>query len=182
MEAQIKSAVTALQAGGIIAYPTEYCFGLGCDPRNSVALERLLKIKHRQKEQGVILIAANIAQVAEYARLDELERLDQIQASWPGPNTWILPAKEWVSTWVRGKHQSIAMRVSDHPICLSLCNSYGHPVVSTSANRHGHDALLDYDSVNKEFVDELDFIIDAPVGQALSASTIRDAVTGKQFR
>ena len=182
MQAQIKNAVTALRAGGVIAYPTEFCFGLGCDPRNAEALALLLEIKQRKKAQGVILIAASIAQVSDYASLKGLRRLEQISHSWPGPNTWVLPAKASVSSWVRGSHSSVAMRISAHPICLSLCGEFGHAIVSTSANRHGQAALMTADDVRAEFGDELDFIVDAPTGGASSASTIRDAITGEQFR
>ncbi len=182
MENQIENAVAALRAGGVIAYPTEYCFGLGCDPRNADALARLLSIKQRQKEQGVILVASTLEQVTSYANLHDLEHLEKITNSWPGPSTWLIPAKESVSSWVKGRHTSVAMRISAHPICLSLCTEFTHPIVSTSANRHGQKALLSAAAVKREFAEELDFIIDAPVGNATSASTIRDAVTGEQLR
>ena len=182
MKNQIENAVDALRAGGVIAYPTEYCFGLGCDPRNIDALVRLLKIKQREKEQGVILLASMLDQVSEYANLDDLEHVTQIINSWPGPNTWLIPAKASVSSWVRGKHSSVAMRISAHPVCLSLCTEFAHPIVSTSANRHRQNALLTAHDVRKEFADELDFIVDAPVGNATSASIIRDAVSGERLR
>jgi len=182
MDVQIRDAATALRDGGVIAYPTEYCFGLGCDPANTEAIARLLKIKQRKKEQGVILVAASIAQISEYASLEGLLHGDDVINSWPGPNTWLLPANDSVSGWVRGKHSSIAMRISAHEVCQSLCLEFGHAIVSTSANRHGYDALLTADAVLKEFNDELDFVIDAPVGGETSASTIRDATTGRQLR
>lgn len=182
LDTQINDAVTALSNGGIIAYPTEYCFGLGCDPRNTQALSRLLAIKQRKKEQGVILVAGNIAQVSEYADLNDLPQIDRVYRSWPGPYTWVLPAKANVSDWVSGKHGSVAMRISAHPICESLCLAFGHAIVSTSANRHGSDALLSAAEVAKEFNSELDHIIDAPVGGAETASTILDAVSGEKLR
>jgi len=120
--------------------------------------------------------------LSEYASLDGLSRIDEIIGSWPGPNTWLLPAKDSVSSWVKGTHTSIAIRVSDHVICHSLCLEFGHPIVSTSANRHGHDALLNSDDVAREFSHELDFVLDAPVGASNSASTIRDAITGEKLR
>jgi L-threonylcarbamoyladenylate synthase len=182
VDASIRYAVDALSSGGVIAYPTEYCFGFGCDPRNVKALARLLDIKQRQPEQGVILIAASLEQVSCYAELQNLAGLSQITDSWPGPNTWVIPAKPAVSKWLRGKHSSIAMRISDHPVCLSLCRQFNHPIVSTSANRHGQDALLTAADVSREFADQLDYIVDAPVGDAIQASTIRDAISGQQFR
>jgi len=182
LDKQINDAVRALSAGGVIAYPTEYCFGLGCDPRNEAAISRLLGIKQRQKDQGVILVAADLAQVNAYAELDSLERKTQILASWPGPNTWILPVDKSVSIWLRGKHETLAMRVSSHPVCRRLCEEFSHPIVSTSANRHGQDALLTYERIVNEFGSELDYIVDAKVGGSNSASTIRDAVSGEQLR
>ena len=182
MDVQIENAVSALNAGGVIAYPTEYCFGLGCDPRNIDAIERLLKVKQRRKDQGVILVASNTAQVADYADLAGLSLIDEIIKSWPGPNTWLLPVKKAVSSWVCGNHSSVAMRVSAHATCQSLCTEFGHAIVSTSANRHGQNALLTAKDVINEFQGELDFVIDAPVGGALSASAIRDAITGEQLR
>jgi len=182
LDQKIDNAVRALRAGGVIAYPTEYCFGLGCDPRQPSAVRKLLKIKQRQKEQGVILVAAKLTQVRDYAMLDSLPKSEEIIASWPGPNTWVLPVDDSVSTWLRGRHTSIAMRVSDHPVCQQLCLEFDHAIVSTSANRHGQDALLTHASVTDEFGSELDFVIDAKVGGAKSASTIRDAVTGQKLR
>lgn len=183
----IIDAVSALRDGGVIAYPTEYCFGLGCDPQNQKAIERLLNIKQRQKDQGVILIAANIEQVSDYADLDTLPDLDLLSRSWPGPNTWLIPAQDSVSTWVRGTHSTIAMRIPSYAVCRQLCREFGGALVSTSANRHGQESLLNAESVNIEFGDEVDFVLDLPVQfqpsqTSAKASTIRDAITGKQLR
>jgi len=152
VDVQIENAVIALRAGGVIAYPTEYCFGLGC-------------------EQGVILVAATIEQISEYADLNLVPNNEEVMASWPGPNTWVLPAKGSVSDLVRGKHTSIAMRISAHEVCRSLCKEFAHPIVSTSANRHGQRALLSAVEVREEFNHELDFVVDLPVGNSSSAST-----------
>jgi len=182
MNSEISNAINALRDGGVIAYPTEYCFGLGCDPRNEQAIEKLLAIKQRKRDQGVILVAANIEQVADYALLDSVPLLQQVKDSWPGPNTWILPTKPGVSSWVKGLHSSIAMRVSAHPVCQQLCQEFEHAIVSTSANRHGQESLLSADDVRGQFASDLDYIVDLEVGGAAHASTIRDAITGKQLR
>lgn len=178
----ISDAVTALRAGGVIAYPTEYCFGLGCDPRNEAAVSRLLKIKNRQREQGVILIASNLTQVREWVDLSASPMQAEIEASWPGPNTWLLPALATVSPWVRGHHSTVAMRVPAHDLCQSLCEHFCAAIVSTSANRHGQAALLTAAEVDTEMGVELDYIVDAPVGGAHTASIIRDGLTGKRIR
>lgn len=178
----IQRAVNVLRADGVIAYPTEYCFGLGCDPRSQKAVRRLLEIKRRDKSQGLILIAANSIQVQQYAELDSLASKEQVLASWPGPNTWLLPAKTSVSRWVRGDHSTIAMRVPDHSLCLALCEEFDHPIVSTSANRHAQPAHLIAKDINVDMGSEVDMIIDAPLGGASSASTIRDAISGEILR
>ena len=178
----IEQTSHALKKGGVIAYPTEYCFGLGCDPQNAQAVERLLKVKGRTRDQGVILIAGSVEQVIEYVDLDASPIREQILASWPGPNTWILPALPVVSSWIKGKHSGVAVRVTAHKTSQQLCAAFGGALVSTSANRHGHVALLDSVSVSNEMNTELDIILDELVGGAASASTIRDGMTGKQLR
>lgn len=178
----ILAAVGVLLEGGIIAYPTEYCFGLGCDPRDQNAVLRLLAIKQRQVDQGVILIAANEQQISIYADLEVLARKPEIVASWPGPNTWLLPVNTSVPTWIKGRHSSIAMRVPGHSLSRQLCEAFAHPIVSTSANRHGSPSLLSADAVVRELGEELDYVVDAPVGGAAKASTIRDAISGQILR
>jgi len=178
----VDQAALALRAGGVIAYPTEYCFGLGCNPQDDKAIARLLDIKQRRPEQGVILIAASIEQVSMYVDLDASPILSTILESWPGPNTWLLPALSSVSTWVKGQHTTVAVRVTSHQVSKQLCADFGGAIVSTSANRHGQPALLTAQSVREDMGAELDIIVDELVGGADSASTIRDGLTGKQLR
>ena len=182
MTEMISQAVSLLRKGGVIAYPTEFCFGLGCDPLNKAAVERLLKIKHRSIDQGLILVAANQSQVDEYADLDASPIKNEILLSWPGAVTWTLPARSQAPAWLKGQHPSIAMRVTAHALCSQLCQQFGHAIVSTSANRHGQAALLSAEQVLIEIGEEVDFIIEAQVGGAKQASTIRDGVSGKTLR
>ena len=178
----VRGAVVALGDGGVIAYPTEHCFGLGCDPRNAKSIERLLKIKQRAKSQGVILIAADLEQVALYGDLSQVPNVETVTDSWPGANTWLLPTKPAVSDWVRGRHTSIAIRIPGLPLARALCHEFGHPIVSTSANRHGEPALLNYVDVVEQLGKELDYIVDAPVAGASRPSVIRDALSGQILR
>lgn len=183
----IHMAVDVLRQGGLIAYPTEFCYGLGCDPENTQAIERLLAVKGRLKNQGVILIAANITQVSQYADLDALANRHVINQSWPGPNTWLLPALDSVSSWVKGEHTSVAMRIPEYHVCHKLCLEFGGAIVSTSANRHAQPSILDGTSVMAEFADDVDYVINAPVQfdpnqTTQKASIIRDALTGQQLR
>ncbi len=179
---KLSLAISALNTGGVIAYPTEYCFGLGCDPDNDNAIEHLLKIKQRKADQGVILIASSIEQIERYVDLHASPIVDDILASWPGPNTWVLPAHKAVSPLVKGRHTGVAVRVTKNGVSQKLCAQYGGAIVSTSANRHGQSAILNAKSVIAEMGDELSYVIDETVGGAKSASTIRDGITGQQLR
>ena len=185
MNPTISAAITALRQGGVIAYPTEFCYGLGCNPRDQQAVEQILQIKQRDVSQGLILIAANLKQVVEYAVLDGLPNLTAIKDSWPGPNTWVLPAQTDTPAWIRGKHPSVALRVTNHPMVVELCNGFGGAIVSTSANRHGQDALKSFAEVFAEMGGEIDQVLDGELshsGKDQAASNIFDGRTGKQLR
>lgn len=182
---EIDQALAALKGGGVIAYPTEFCYGLGCDPRDHTAVTRILKIKQRQESQGLILVAASAAQVLEYADLENLARYSQITESWPGPTTWILPKLDNTPAWVCGDHQSIAMRVSAHPIVAQLCLAYSGAIVSTSANRHGQAALISSQQVISALGDEVDVVVGGELSHEhdqQTASQIFDALSGEQLR
>lgn len=135
-QASIDDCIAALRKGDVIAYPTEGVWGLGCDPRDEAAVLRLLALKQRSVDKGLILVAANEAQLAGYIDLATLDadRIDAIRAGWPGPNTWIMPASPGAPRWITGSHAGIAVRVSAHPVVIALCEGFGHALVSTSAN------------------------------------------------
>lgn len=175
-------AVAVINDGGVIAYPTEYCFGLGCDLADENAVERIFKIKRRLREQGLILVCSNLSQVRQVAHLDDLPRIDQIKASWPGPTTWLLPIKAGLPNWISGKHDTVAVRVSAHPFVQALCNAWGSAIVSTSANRHGQPALLNAKSVTLTMGAELDFVVDQAVGSQTKPSQIYHALSGERLR
>src|SRR5512143_218632 len=134
---QLREAVRVLHHGGLIAYPTEAVYGLGCDPRNADAVLRLLNLKQRPWQKGLILIAADLAQLDPYLLpLDEMMRA-RVVPTWPGPNTWLLPARVETPHWLRGEHDTLAVRVTAHPVAAALCRAFGGPIVSTSANLAG---------------------------------------------
>ena len=178
----VAHAVAILKQGGVIAYPTEHCFGLGCDPSKEQAVRRVLEIKQRRADQGLILIAADLDQIGQHADIEASPIKPQILKSWPGPITWLLPAHKTVPRWIRGKHSTVAMRVTDHPTANQLCALFGAAIVSTSANRHGQPALLTGNDVVTEMGDEVDFVLDEPVGGAAAPSQILDGVTGERLR
>ncbi|MCB1639986.1 MAG: Sua5/YciO/YrdC/YwlC family protein, partial [Thiothrix sp.] len=131
--ASLEQALETVRNGGILAYPTEAVFGLGCNPGNLSAVQRILGIKQRPADKGLILIGTSLNQFdAWLAPLDDLI-LSRIEPGWPGPVTWLLPVRPEVSPLLRGNHDRIAVRISNHPDCQYLCQRLGHPLVSTSA-------------------------------------------------
>jgi len=179
---QINEAVRILQQGGVIAYPTEAVYGLGCDPDNHPALERLLAIKQRSWEKGLILIAAEFQQLAPFlAEIDTVLKTN-VLASWPGPVTWLWPAKPTVSPLLRGTHETIAVRVTAHPVAAALCREFGGPLVSTSANLTGKSPTITADEVRSQLGNQLDYVLEGQVGEHARPTEIRDVLTGEIVR
>lgn len=173
----------SLRTGGVIAYPTEAVWGLGCDPWDQQAVERILALKQRPVEKGVILVAASVEQVRFL--LDPLPQAMQEQAMsfWPGPVTCLLPDRQrQVPDWVRGRHTSIAVRVSDHPVVRALCETAGMPLVSTSCNPAGRQPARHIWQVRRYFGNRLDRIVPGALGGNRNPSRIIDIVTGNQLR
>ncbi len=184
MDASLTAAVAALRAGGVIAYPTEAVFGLGCDPRNSSACERLFALKQRPPTQGVLLIAATFDQVESFIdhAATPAQAIARARASWPGPHTWIFPRAADVPPWIAGTHAGIALRVTAHPPAAALCGAFGAALVSTSANRHGAAPALSADDVRRAFGADLDAILNGNVGGLERPTPIRDAISGAIVR
>jgi len=179
---QIKEAVQILQQGGVIAYPTEAVFGLGCDPDNHQAVEKLLAIKQRSRDKGLILIAADFQQLRPYLAEIDSSLKAKILTTWPGPVTWLWPAKPAVSSLLRGAHETIAVRVTAHPVAAALCLTFGGPVVSTSANLSSKPPARTAEEVRSQFGDQLDYVLEGEIGGLSRPSQIRDAVTGEIIR
>ncbi len=179
-----KNAAQVIHQGGVIAYPTEAVFGLGCDPRNGAAVHRILQMKRRPADKGLILIAASIEQLEPYVDFSRLDRatLETIHASWPGPNTWLIPAKHQTPTWLRGKHNTLAVRVTAHPIAKGLCEAAKSALVSTSANISSHPPATSVKQCRFIFRQQLDHIVAGEVDTNAKPSTIRDALTGEIIR
>ena len=181
---QIDDAVAALRGGGVIAYPTEAVYGLGCDPGNEGALARLLELKQRPPARGVLLVGADFAQVEKYVDAGALPAaaLERACATWPGPHTWVLPRAASAPPWLAGSHAGIALRVTAHPLAAALCRAFGGAIVSTSANRHGAPPARSAEQVRSAFGCELAYILDGPTGGLERPTPIRDAVSGDIVR
>lgn len=178
----IRRAGAAIRAGGVIAYPTEAVWGLGCDPLDAEAVARILAIKDRPATMGLVLIAAAFAQVEPWIEPLPDKVRARITASWPGPVTWVFPAQAWVPDWIHGGRGSVAMRVTAHPQSAQLCRQAGSAIVSTSANRSGRPPARTAIQVRRWFRGELDLILGGATGRRDRPSEIRDALTGRQLR
>jgi len=178
---KIRNAIRYIKAGAVIAYPTEAVYGLGCDPLNEDAVMSLLDIKQRPIEKGLILIASSLDQLRPYLVLDQTI-IDRITPTWPGPVTWVIPAQPWVPKWLTGEHDSLAVRVTKHPIAQDLCTQFGGPLVSTSANPTTRPAIKESRKLLKTFSDSDIFIVHGKVGELAQETAIYDAVSGKRLR
>jgi L-threonylcarbamoyladenylate synthase len=182
--AELDAAAASLRSGDVLAYPTEAVFGLGCDPHNPQAFDRIFALKQRPPTQGVLLIAADFSQIERYVDIAKVpaDVLAQVRSSWPGPFTWVFPRSVEVPDWVAGAHPGIALRVTAHAPAADLCRAFGGALVSTSANPHGQPPARDLSTLSTYFGDTLDGTLDAPLGGASQPTTIRDALTGVIIR
>jgi len=178
------AAATLLRGGGVVAYPTEAVWGLGCDPFSEDAVLRLLAIKQRAVDKGVILVAADLSQFDGLLAWDRLprERIDDVQSQWPGPRTWIVPATSRVPRWITGSHEGVAVRVSDHPVVVALCRAFGAPLVSTSANLAGEPPAFAFAELSQAVLARVDGVTTGETGGLRAPTAIRDAATGAELR
>ncbi|MCK5648020.1 MAG: threonylcarbamoyl-AMP synthase [Gammaproteobacteria bacterium] len=179
---QIRHAVHILKQGGLIAYPTEAVFGLGCLANNTEAIQRLLQLKQRPKEKGLILLASDLSQLEPYFSPLKADILEKIKSSWPGPTTWILPAPAATSALIKGKFNSVAVRISAHPIVHELCRQCQTPIISTSANITGKNMSYSAFDVRLQFNNKLDYILHGPLGDNDKPTIIKDAITDQLVR
>ena len=178
---ELQPAINACLQGGVIAYPTESVFGLGCLPNNQNAVEKILAFKNRSADKGLICIAAEISQLDSMVDFSAIPNVDSIFSTWPGPVTWLIPALSSTPKWLTGVHDTLAVRVSADPIVRSLCLEVG-PLVSTSANPEGMPPAYDSAQVRKYFKEKLDFIIEASLSTDNQPTEIRHGVTGEIIR
>ena len=178
----VQLAAHTLQRGGVIACATEAVWGLSCDPANEDAVQQLLALKRRPVAKGLILVAAAQSQL-EFL-LDDLGAAQRrmLADSWPGPTTWLLPHRGLIPQWICGTHDSVAVRVSDHPAVHALCSAWSGPLVSTSANPAGARPAREAFQVCRYFGEGVDYLLPGRVGSAARPSRIRDLGTGQIIR
>ncbi|MDO8466488.1 MAG: Sua5/YciO/YrdC/YwlC family protein [Gallionella sp.] len=170
--ASARRIATHLRRGGLIAYPTESCYGLGCNPDNRTAVQRLLKLKQRPQHKGLILIAASYQQVARY--LQPLAPAQQRQLHEAGAQTitHLMPARHSAPRWLRGAHGTLAVRITAHPFAMRLCRSVDSALVSTSANRSGQRPAKTYAQCQRLFGRKV-WVLPGRVGKRKKPSTIK---------
>lgn len=179
----LNEIITTLKQGGVIAYPTEGVFGLGCDPFNAAAVQKVLTIKQRSPQKGLILVAENWESVAELTAPVEESKLAKALATWPGAFTWVFPTAPAAPKWITGDFSSIALRVSAHPVVKAICAAFSGPIVSTSANREGEAPARDVATLQQYFAEvEGLLLVAGELGGANKPTPIKDVLTGSEIR
>lgn len=180
----IEDAAEVFAQGGIIAYPTEAVFGLGCDPDNDEAVRKLLSLKQRSVDKGLILLAANYSQLLPYLNDGAIsqDKRFNVLSRWPDALTQVLPANSNISPLLCGVFDSIAVRITDHPAVVALCKLTNKAIVSTSANLSGQPPAITWQQVEYQLGDKVDFIIKAETLGFLKPTSIIDGLTGEIIR
>ena len=178
---RVKLGTDAILAGGVIACPTEAVYGLSCLPTNLEAVENLFSLKNRPEDKGFIIAAASVEQLQGLVEVQNSPMQKEINHSWPGPVTWILPVHKDAPNWLSGGSGDLAVRVTAHPILAALCESCG-PLVSTSANLSGSEPARTAKQVKKYFGEQLDYILDGKLGKSPRPSEIRHGRDGTVLR
>lgn len=180
------AACAIVRAGGVIAYPTEAVFGLGCDPGCEDAVMRLLAIKQRPVDKGLILVAATFGQLLPWIQPLSNVQLELVSTHWPGPVTFIVPAAERTPKWLTGNHTGLAVRISAHAGVRVLCETCGQALVSTSANLSGEPPIRDaaefLTGQGERIARAIDGVVEGHVGQDTTPSRIVDLLTGERLR
>ncbi|WP_190364206.1 L-threonylcarbamoyladenylate synthase [Pseudoalteromonas sp. S16_S37] len=180
----LNEACQVLSDGGVICYPTEAVYGLGCDPDDQEAVNKLLAIKQREVSKGLILLADNYGQCLRYvddAKIP-MDKRTELFSSWPSAITWLLPAKASTPKWLTGEHDTIAVRITAHPECKALSKLFGKPLVSTSANLSGKAPVMTLDEARCTFHELVDCYVQGELGGNAAPSQIKHALTGAVIR
>ncbi len=178
---KIMQATQVLQQGGVIIYPTESIFGIGCDATNLTAVDRLLNLKQRSFDKGLILLVSDISQVQHYIQPLTAPQLAQINAPQTRATSWLLPAQKHVSPLIKGVHPKLAVRITRHPVAKALCQQLGNPIVSTSCNKSGKPVSTNAANCRIHWLHQVDHFIAGECG-GQAASQIIDLESGKLIR
>jgi len=173
---QIKQAANIIRNGGVISYPTESVFGLGCDPLSEPAVKRILQLKKRSVDKGLIIIASNLLQLEPYIKINPEER--QIILNEKSVMTWLVRKSKLTPPWVSGKHSKIAIRISRHPLIIALCDEINQPIISTSANPAGAQPAISCQQSKDYFTNQIDLYMDDSTEISGQPTHIKDIESG----
>ena len=179
--AEVKDVICHLKSGEVIGYPTEAVYGIGCDPWNQSSVEKIAKIKGRENSKTFLMVASSIDQLTDLIDISTLSR--QVTSSWPGHTTWLIKAKENVPYWLQDEQTNkVGIRISNHPLVRELCNKFGKPIISTSANISGKEEIKNQQEFMKIFSSDINYLVDGDLGDYDKASMIIDMQTNKKIR
>ena len=172
----IEKAAETLNQGGIIVYPTDTVYGIGCDIFNKKAIERIYQLKGKERKKPLSFIVPNLKDISNYAQVsDRSYRI--MRRVLPGPYTFVLPATKMVPKKIAEVNKkSVGIRVPDNKICQMLLAEFGKPIISTSANLSGAQILNNPDTINDELGKLIDMILDCGI-LGFEASTVVDLTT-----
>ena len=170
-ERLIRKISEILQRGGIIAYPTDTHYGIGCDILNKRSIERIYQLKQRSKNQPFSFICSDLKNISHYAKVSNYA-YKTMKRLLPGPYTFILEGSRLVPKIMLTKRKSAGIRVPDHPICISLVKALGNPIISTSATLPDGSQLFDASLIQDVFKGRLDAVIDGGAVSGKPSSVI----------
>ena len=171
----LKDAVTIIRKGGVIAYPTETVWGVGCDPWNQEAVKKIINIKGRSPKKGLIILAASIEQIKPLTASLSTEKLHVLSQHYKTPTTWLIPdSQNWVPTWIKGSFDSVAVRITQGHKAKLLSMAFGKPIVSTSANFSQKCVLTDEVLIERHFGHHIQGIVEGGSLEGKNTSTIID--------
>ena len=179
----INNAVLAVRQEGVIAYPTEAVWGLGSDPWSLSAVQQIWRLKQRPWHKGLIMVASRWQHIQPLIAHCDEEQVQRLNNTWPGPYTWLLPDPDnWVPDWIKGQHQSAAVRISAHPLIGQLCDALGGPIVSTSANPATVAPARTRLKVRQYFGEQLDYVLPGQLGASNQPTQVKDLLTDQIIR
>jgi len=167
---KIRRAVDALEAGEVIAYPTDTVYGLGCDLFNKKAVDRLYQIKGLERSQMLAFVCQDLTDVSKYAVMhNDVFRV--LRKFLPGPYCFILEATREVPRVVQTSRKTVGIRVPAHPVAIAICKELGRPIISSTASRHGGEANPDPNEIDDVFPG-LALVLDAGPGGTIPTSVV----------
>ena len=167
--------VRFIRRGGIIAYPTESCFGLGCDPKNKKEINKIIKLKKRSLNKNFILIGSSLKHFDSFTNSFNDVTKKKLFSKWPGPHTWVIKANHRCPNWLKS-NSKLALRIPSFSSCQALINSIDMAITSSSLNLSGKIPLRNYRDAYKFLPDKVK-LIKGRIGNNRNPSVIQDFKT-----